>query len=416
MASTTDDPGTTDHATPADATPDAPSMRTAHGPSQPPIAPRSSGGRPVVPADLAAIRLLGDPSISPDGKRVAAAVTTTSVEKDCYSAAIWLFPTDGGEPSQLTSGSKRDASPRWSPDGSRLLFTSNRDTDAPNLWVISLDGGEARRVTDRKTGVGDPVWAPDGRRVALVSPVEPEDPNPGSDAKVIRDIRYKFDGQGFLGGKRSHLFVVDVDAGSEPEQVTAGPFNHSAPVWSPTGRELAFAANRNPGWETERTNDVWTVVPGAAPKRLTDGHGQYGAPAWSPDGRSIAFLGTDDMELEAPDDDLWVLPAGGGTARNLTRRIRPPDRQRRDRRYGRVRFAPAGLGAGRTVSAHIDRSRRHLACSPDQRPRDRCWDGHGADSRSAAGRRLLGRPVGAGRVALRDRDPRSCDAAGAASG
>ena len=289
-------------------------------PSLPPVAPRSRGGRPVTPEDLATIQVVGEPAMSPDGRLVAVSVTSADLEEDGYTAAIWLVPTDpdGGEPRQLTAGSKRDTSPVWSPDGSRLLFVSNRDTKAGNLWVIPATAGEARRVTDLENGVSSPVWSPDGRRVAFISAVTPEDNNPDSDAKLIRDVRYKFDGKGFLGGRRDHVFTVDVDAGGDPQQVTDGPFDHRSPVWSPSGREIAFAANRNPDWELERTSDIWTVVPGAAPRRITDGAGQYGRPSFSPDGRWLAFTGTDDMDLEAPDDDLWVVLAGGGTPRALT--------------------------------------------------------------------------------------------------
>ncbi len=297
-----------------------PPAEPAVPPSLPPVEARSHGGRAVTPEDLAKIRIVGEPAMSPDGRHVAVSVTSADLGDDGYIAAIWLVPTDAdaGEPRQLTAGSKRDTVPVWSPDGSRLLFVSNRDTEAGNLWVIPATAGEARRVTELENGAGSAVWAPDGRRVVFVSSVTPEDNNPESDAKLIRDVRYKFDGKGFLGGKHDHLFVVDVDGDKLPEQVTDGPYDHHSPVWSPAGREIAFAANRNPNWELERTSDIWTIVPGAAPKRITEGAGQYGRPSFSPDGRWIAFTGTDDMVLEAPDDDLWVVPAGGGQPRVLT--------------------------------------------------------------------------------------------------
>lgn len=289
-------------------------------PSRPPVRAQASGGRPVTPEDLAKIRVVGEPAMSPDGRQVAVSVTSADLDADGYTAAIWLVPTDPavGQPRQLTAGSKRDSAPVWSPDGSQLLFVSNRDTEAGNLWVIPATSGEARRVTDLENGAGSAAWSPDGRRVVFVSAVTPEDNNPGSDAKLIRDVRYKFDGKGFLGGKHDHLFVVEIDGDRAPEQITDGSYDHHSPTWSPGGREIAFAANRNPGWELERTSDIWTVVPGSPPKRITDGAGQYGRPAFSPDGRWLAYTGTGDLVLEAPDDDLWVIAAGGGVPRALT--------------------------------------------------------------------------------------------------
>ncbi len=296
----------------------------ATAPSLPRVEARSRGGRPVTIEDLRRFRVVGEPALAPDGRTVAVAVTTIAPDdegKQGYRSAIWSVPTaeGDGEPVQMTAGTKRDTSPRWSPDGSRLLFLSNRDTEDAQLWLLPTGGGEARRVTDAENGVADPVWAPDGRHVAFVARVTPPDPNPGSDVKVITEVRYKADGEGFLGGKRRHIFVVDVDReDAAPRQVTEGNVDHRDPAWSPTGRELAFAANRNPEWQFERSSDIWTVVPGAPPRRLTPGDGAFGLPAWSPDGATIACVGHRKLHLEGPNDEIWLVPAAGGEPRSLT--------------------------------------------------------------------------------------------------
>jgi dipeptidyl aminopeptidase/acylaminoacyl peptidase len=276
-------------------------------------------GRAITVEDLCRIKVVGEPAISPDGETVAFAVTEVDLDADGYRAAIWTVPFSGGEPRRLTAGVKRETTPRWSPDGTKITFLANRDTDAPQLWVIATGGGEARRLTNLPHGVDEPVWAPDSRRIAFVAEVDPPDPNPGSDVKVITEIRYKADGRGFLAGRRSHVFVVDVDReGAEPFQVTDGDFDHSSPAWSPTGRELAFAANRDPDWQLQRGRDVWTVVPGGRPRRLTDGQGAFDLPAWSPDGTRIAFVGHRKLRQEAANAEIWVVPAAGGVARSLT--------------------------------------------------------------------------------------------------
>lgn len=277
-------------------------------------------GRPITIDDIVRIKLVGEPSVSPDGRTVAVAVSTLDLDADTTRAAIWLVPVAGGEPAQLTSGAKNDTSPRWSPDGETITFLSNRDTEKAQLWVIPVHGGEARRLTSLDNAVADPVWSPDGRQIAFVAKLTPPDPNPNSDVKVITSVRYKFDGEGFLEGKHRHIWTIEVGRdGAVPVRLTDGDFEHTAPAWSPTGHEIAFSTNRNPEWEFEWSRDLWTVSPASKQlRRLTSGDCWCDLPAWSPDGRSIACFGTKRLDLSSPNHELWVLPAAGGEPVSLT--------------------------------------------------------------------------------------------------
>src|SRR5581483_7410726 len=101
------------------------------------------------PRDVYELVNASDPRISPDGTRIAYVVTAIDEEPSEYRSAIWVTAFDGSsEPVQFTSGERRDTSPRWSPDGRWLAFTSSRGEDkAPsNLYVISAAGGEARKL------------------------------------------------------------------------------------------------------------------------------------------------------------------------------------------------------------------------------------------------------------------------------
>src|SRR4051812_14214213 len=123
------------------------------------------------PEDVYALENAGDPRLSPDGSRVAFVVTTIDKESSEYRSAIWIAPTDGSEPPRpFTAGTKRDSSPRWSPDGKWLAFTSNRsvaggdDKKTPShLYVMPANGGEPRKLTETKDGADAVAWSPDSR-------------------------------------------------------------------------------------------------------------------------------------------------------------------------------------------------------------------------------------------------------------
>jgi dipeptidyl aminopeptidase/acylaminoacyl peptidase len=133
----------------------------------------------MVPEDLTRIQFVTDPQLSPDGRRVAFVVTTLSEERDEYLSNIWVVDVAGGVPRRFTAGPRRDLEPRWSPDGSRLAFLSERTAkDKLQLYVMPADGGEPTKLTALDNGVSAIAWAPDGARLALVSAVggykEPE--------------------------------------------------------------------------------------------------------------------------------------------------------------------------------------------------------------------------------------------------
>ena len=107
--------------------------------------------RRVVPNDLYALQFVGDPQPSPDGRHVVFVVTTADAAENDYRSRIWLVATDGNaEPTPLTAGAKKDTSPRWSPDGTRLVFVSNRADETPHLLLLDVRGGEARQLTHGK--------------------------------------------------------------------------------------------------------------------------------------------------------------------------------------------------------------------------------------------------------------------------
>lgn len=248
----------------------------------------------MVPEDVYELTGVADPRLSPDGRLVAFVVTRIDRDESEYRSAIWVVPTDGPEsPRRLTSGVKADAAPRFSPDGTRLAFVSDRDGEKKQLYVLPLQGGEPQRLTDLPEDVEAPVWSPDSTRLAFVSRVrdsayEEEEDRRRRPRRFTR-LQYKLDNVGWTGDRRSHLFTVAADGSTGPVQLTSGDFEHAAPSWSPDGRRIAVVSSRSDDWDIELVAHLFLVdAGGGEPEQLTSGESFYTVPAWSPDGRLIA--------------------------------------------------------------------------------------------------------------------------------
>jgi dipeptidyl aminopeptidase/acylaminoacyl peptidase len=305
-------------------------------------------------------QFVSDPQVSPDGSKIAYVHITVDEEKDGYKSSIWLAEAASGRLKQVTLGDARDLAPRWSPDGTRLAFLSNRRGSPAQIYVLSMDGGEARQITKVKNGASNIEWSPDGRRIAFISRLSPPG-EPQADKKdagkerapkerVVTRLTYRVDGSGYLPEGFTHIFVVPSEGG-EARQVTSGDFNHSAPDWSPDGRVIAFSAIRKPYADYELDDsEIYVISPeGGEAKALTDRRGPDDSPIWSPDGTKIAYTGNDEKMWSYTLTRLYVMNADGTGKRELT-----------------VGFdRSVGDGVGADVAAPIGGVGRRLAWSPD---------------------------------------------------
>jgi dipeptidyl aminopeptidase/acylaminoacyl peptidase len=305
----------------------------------------AEGKRPMTIEDLFAFKRVADPQVSPDGKWVAYALTTVDLAANKSASSIWLASTEKGEPRQLTNvPGKKDRHPRWSPDGKKLLFTSNRSGDS-QLWAIDLAGGEARQLTTLSTGAEDAIWSPDGKQIAFSSAVYPEfsdKPFKESDAankkrkdeieknpvkaKVFTKLFYRH-WDSYVEDKRQHLFVVSADGG-EPKDVTPGD-RDSVPTsttfatgdnftFSPDGKYVLFTAvpATDEAWNTNYSICRVPVTGGTAEwECLTkDNPAASSGPVFSPDGTRLAFRAQKRAGFEADRWELMLVEADQGGA------------------------------------------------------------------------------------------------------
>ncbi len=302
--------------------------------------------RPLEIDDLFAFTLVSEPAISPGGDRVVWVVTTMDRDEDTYKASLWIAAIDGADARQLTSGMYRDTAPAWAPDGRSIAFVSNRPgrkaanhNGASNsedskplsqIWTIAVDGGEARQVTRHASGASSPSWSPDCRRIAFVASDEPDSDAPYSapttigetgGERIVHDIRYRFDGKGFLT-TYSHIWAVDIATGNAV-QLTDADANDSAPVWSPDGRHIAFLGNRRDDRRQRPAQTVQIVTAGGGEVRtVAPNDASFSAVAWSPDSTRLVFIGhLDALTGGARNNAVWTVKADGTELRNLTESI-----------------------------------------------------------------------------------------------
>lgn len=283
------------------------------------------------PLDVFELEYASDPRIAPDGEWIVYARTSMDIMKDSKRSTLWRIGFDGSDHRPLTSSQDSQGSPRFSPDGKRLLYVSVADGSA-QLYVRWLDTGQEAKLTQLPRSPGGLTWSPDGKHIAF-SMFVPDSPEPfvkmpdkpkgaewAEPAKVISKLKYRSDGSGYLEDGYTHLFIVSAEGGT-PHQVTSGDFNHNAsPVWTPDGQSLIFSANRHDDWEFDILNsEIYEVeLASGAIKALTDRFGPDESPALSPNGKQIAYIGFDDKRQGYETRKIYVMNRDGSGSRLLS--------------------------------------------------------------------------------------------------
>jgi TolB protein len=180
------------------------------------------------------------------------------------NADIWKISEFGGDPVQITDQAGWDIGPAWSPEGDRIVFSSQRAGGPQVLWVLPIDGGEAQQLTTR------PGYEPDW---------------------YSGDVAFR--------SGDMNIYITSL-VGMTPVQITWDPAQDMSPSWSPDGNALVFTSDRS------GNDDIWVwSFSDSRLTQLTFHSGRDYHPAWSPDGQWIAFS----SDREGGSVDIWMVQA-----------------------------------------------------------------------------------------------------------
>jgi len=280
--------------------------------------------------DVFELEWVSNPQISPDGRRVVYNRNSMDVMTDSATSRLWMINTDGTGNAPLTGRDIAESGAAWSPDGTRIAFTS-RTENGPEIHVYWLVNGKTARLTQLDRSPNGLSWSPDGQQLAfsmlvpeapavLVSPpTKPKGAEWADEPRVTTRLKYERDGSGYIETGYNHYFVVPAIGGSA-RKITSGMFHHTgSPQWSADGRSLVFSGNRNEDWEHEYINsEIYKVsLETGDIVALTDRNGPDAAPVVSPDGKKIAYLGYEDKVRTYQLTKLHVMNADGSDQREI---------------------------------------------------------------------------------------------------
>ncbi len=295
------------------------------------------GAKPrlLTPEDLWAIKRVGNPALSPDGRQAVFPLQQWSIEKNKSSGNLWLVSIGDGEVRQLTTAvdTSEDA-PRWSPDGTQIAFTAKRGPDEnAALYVIPVGGGEAKKIVELPSAVVAPKWLADGESIVFATTAIPElagkwekadiaamqkevkrRKDSKMTAKVTENRQYRYFDHYITDDVANRLLRIDLTTKALTDLtpkvdrlfLNSGELHFDV---SADGKLVALEFNSTPPpFRDFPQSDIYLIpTNGSAPmKNVTPEHkGDDSEPVFTPDSKSVLFKRTKSTIHNGESAKLW---------------------------------------------------------------------------------------------------------------
>ena len=292
--------------------------------------------------DMISANRLGDPQVSPDGRWVVYSVTTTDVEANRRSGALYVMDLrEPGEGRRLAINEGGANTARWGSDG-KLYFLSGR-SGSSQVWRAEADGTRPVQVTDLPLDVNAYRLSRDAGKVAVSLSVFPSCADlactvdrqkaeaDGKSTGQVYDRMFVRHWDTWNDGTQNHLFVVNTDGSGDPVWVTKGfdgdtpskPFGDEGEfTFTPEGDAVVFSARlagRSEPWSTNF--DLWRsngLSGDGTFENLTDNNDAWDTgPVYSPDGRTLAYRAMARPGFEADKYAIFLRDVASGQVRQI---------------------------------------------------------------------------------------------------
>ena len=256
--------------------------------------------------------------VSPDGGKVVYAVKElkTIEGKSEFINHLFISDINNTNTIQLTQGEKNNINPKWSPDGKKIGFVSNRN-GKNNLYYLNLAGGEAEQLTDLKTGINDFKWSTTGNQIAFTSSDFETEEETGN-KKSGND--WFFMNENFKQGRLHLLQLNKKDKNGIPQITTLSKENRhiNSFSWSPDDQWIAYAHAASGGVEDNTFCDISMIkISSGEVKVIANTPVGENQPLFSPDGKFIAYYNLDEKGIWGGKTSVKIFALDNGSVQTL---------------------------------------------------------------------------------------------------